>query len=700
MRLYLILSFSFLVSFGQNIQSPMDSLRTILNTKKTSYQERVEILNKLVVEGSYFRSNDCNREIYTISKKNKYLKGLGYYYQNEALKSLNYYDDVKADFFLNKASSCFKKPTDSNNYINSIYLKCFVYQLRGKRNYADQMAFKTINLYKNKPNSSNIARLYYYISMGNENSNKRSLKTKIYFINKALEIFVNNKNYTGILDCYKVIIKNNFSNQLYDNINKNLDLLNQTLSPSFKLSINYLIYVSQLKASIYAVNNQYNKSIKCLKKTEEILKRIPKNFKSRNDEYTLFNTYLFLAESYIELKKFNDAKKYISLLENFQLKNLYTTPLKNYVNAKFFLATKFYEKAFYFAAKFYEKAFYIEKINYTVFPVRDGLKLLSETEFALKKYKLAYEHQAAYSDKLEKQFKKDNKNQIAHYDALFQLDKKNLLINNSKLQNEKKEAELQKQKLFISALIISSLSLIIIFILTVLNFKNKQKSTRLIAVQNEELSSLNQLLQNSLNEKELLLKEIHHRVKNNLQLVMSLLNIQAADTNNTSIEEFLEKGRARISTIALIHQNLYLSESVSQIDFQNYLDNLTQQSKMSFGNENIEFEVEASQIKFDLDTAIPLGLIINELVTNSLKHAFPNDINGKIVIAIESKNENQYQISVSDNGIGMVKKAVSSTKSIGMELVHLLVMQLNGSIEKINTAGTYYIINFQTSKEY
>jgi two-component sensor histidine kinase len=700
MKLYLIICFSFFISFGQNIQSPTDSLKTILKTKKLSYQERVEILNKLAAEGGKFKSNFYNLQILNISKKYNYHKGLGYFFNNNALKAIsgkNYYfinesskNNILYDFrnaksSLQKAKGHFLKIKDYNNYIYSIYIESHILGNQGKINAASQLLYKNIEIFKNRPSCDNIAELYYYVSLLNfvQWGNLKHSRIIFYYNKKALELYKKNKNDYGILKCYQLYLCYGITNKLYNSVEKNLVLCNEDLSKKFKLSSFYL-------QSINEVNAILSDELKQFKKALEYNKIVEKHIKKTNFEGVMSN-YSEIALNYIHLKQYNNAKKYISLYEKQRIKH----------NSEDNLYMSYDLKAeFYFSIKDFKKAMYYRKLILNFYPDKSqsniiNKKSLAEIEFALRKYKQAYQHQNEYIDFVESQFDRYKKNQIAEFDALFQLDKKNQLINNSKLQNEKKEAELQKQKLFISALIISSLSLIIIFILTVLNFKNKQKSTRLIAVQNEELSSLNQLLQNSLNEKELLLKEIHHRVKNNLQLVMSLLNIQAADTNNTSIEEFLEKGRARISTIALIHQNLYLSESVSQIDFQNYLDNLTQQSKMSFGNENIEFEVEASQIKFDLDTAIPLGLIINELVTNSLKHAFPNDINGKIVIAIESKNENQYQISVSDNGIGMVKKAVSSTKSIGMELVHLLVMQLNGSIEKINTVGTHYFIKFQ-----
>ena len=223
----------------------------------------------------------------------------------------------------------------------------------------------------------------------------------------------------------------------------------------------------------------------------------------------------------------------------------------------------------------------------------------------------------------------------------------------------------------------------------------KKKSIRITKQKNEALALVNDLLTESNLEKEILLKEIHHRVKNNLQLVMSLLNIQAQDSQQTTIQEFLEKGRMRIATMSLIHQSLYQSDNFSNVNFQEYLENLVTNIKQTFEDHNVDVSVDTNGTTFDLDTAIPLGLIINELVCNALKHAFPKDLKGRISIAIEKKDGRSYELLIGDNGVGVVDKvAGKSHKSIGLELVSLLVMQLQGTLQQINQAGTHYSIQF------
>jgi two-component sensor histidine kinase len=150
--------------------------------------------------------------------------------------------------------------------------------------------------------------------------------------------------------------------------------------------------------------------------------------------------------------------------------------------------------------------------------------------------------------------------------------------------------------------------------------------------------------------------------------------------------------------MSLIHQNLYLSDNFSQIDFQTYLENLVANIKNTFNENKVAIAIDTHGNSFDLDTAIPLGLIINEIVCNALKHAFPKEMEGRIQIAIQKKEFNLFELQIGDNGVGTT--AIQKENSIGLELVSLLVMQLRGKIEKINQLGTNYNIQFHPSTEY
>ncbi|MFI5144011.1 MAG: PAS domain S-box protein [Ignavibacteria bacterium] len=204
-------------------------------------------------------------------------------------------------------------------------------------------------------------------------------------------------------------------------------------------------------------------------------------------------------------------------------------------------------------------------------------------------------------------------------------------------------------------------------------------------------------LKNSLKEKELMLREIHHRVKNNLQIISSLLKLQATYITDESSLEFFRISQDRVKSMALIHQQLYRSNDLSSINFGDYLRNLTTHLFQAYGvNEgNIRLSIEAKNIYIGIDSAIPCGLLINELISNSLKHAFPGNRRGKINVTMEIVEENKFSLIISDNGIGFPEDIdFRNTKSLGMQLVITLTDQIDGRIELIRENGTTFKITF------
>jgi two-component sensor histidine kinase len=214
----------------------------------------------------------------------------------------------------------------------------------------------------------------------------------------------------------------------------------------------------------------------------------------------------------------------------------------------------------------------------------------------------------------------------------------------------------------------------------------------LLKKNNIQLNSLNNTFQATLANKELQLKEIHHRIKNNLQLIVSLLNIEAGNNNEATIGDFLLKGQSRIHSISLIHQNLYETESSNSINLQNYIENIIQNLSYIYNSE-IDIEINTNETKLNVDAAIPVGLIITELVSNAFKHAFKDSKSGHIKIDIIKNTENKLELIVKDNGIGFPEKPISKF-TIGLELVHMMVLQLDGKLNRKNQQGTLYNIRF------
>ena len=202
----------------------------------------------------------------------------------------------------------------------------------------------------------------------------------------------------------------------------------------------------------------------------------------------------------------------------------------------------------------------------------------------------------------------------------------------------------------------------------------------------------------SLEEKELLLKEIHHRVKNNLQVISSLLSLQARQIQDEQAQEMFNNSQDRVMSMALIHEKLYRSDELARVNFTDYLRDLTDNLFQSYqiDSQRIQLQLEVENILLAIDEAIPCGLIINELILNSLKHAFPGGREGMIYIYLGQREEDdQYQLVVRDDGVGLPADLdLARVDTLGLKLVNILVMQLKGHIDVSSAPGAKFSISF------
>jgi PAS domain S-box-containing protein len=204
-------------------------------------------------------------------------------------------------------------------------------------------------------------------------------------------------------------------------------------------------------------------------------------------------------------------------------------------------------------------------------------------------------------------------------------------------------------------------------------------------------------LRSSLNEKEILLKEIHHRVKNNMQIISSLINLQSDYATDEATVEMFEDSKNRIRSMALIHEKLYMSKDISLIEFSKYIESLTSKLLEFYSSKSrlININLISDNITLDIDSAIPCGLIINELVSNSIKYAFPDGRDGNITIKMHKKDEN-YVLSVEDDGVGFPEEIdFMNPQTLGLQIVHTLTQQLGGGIELENNGFTRFKICFK-----
>ncbi len=207
-----------------------------------------------------------------------------------------------------------------------------------------------------------------------------------------------------------------------------------------------------------------------------------------------------------------------------------------------------------------------------------------------------------------------------------------------------------------------------------------------------------QQIKHSLEEKELMIKEIHHRVKNNLQIISSLLSLQSRNIKDPEMQKLFNMSRDRVQSMALIHQQLYKTDDMTKINFDEYMKTLAKQLLVSYegANKRIKINSSLNHISFGLDTAIPCGLIINELLSNSIKHGFNGSRSGEIDIEIKNIKDGKYMLSVADNGVGLPAEfKTQNGKGMGMQLVKALTNQLDGKINICNGKGTRFEIEFE-----
>ena len=280
-------------------------------------------------------------------------------------------------------------------------------------------------------------------------------------------------------------------------------------------------------------------------------------------------------------------------------------------------------------------------------------------------------------------------------------------------QKEKNERSLRENELQINLLdqdkkLIQKQNLQTIFIVILLigaillawsywSFKLKQKRNKQLAILNDDLESKNLLLDKRNAENELLLREIHHRVKNNLEVVSSLLALQSAQINDVNTKEAMTEGQNRVNSIGIVHQKLYQGTNLGAVEMKDYFLNLSESILDSFGAEQrIDLKLAMENLDLDIDTAVPLGLIVNELLTNTIKYAFPKGEKGTITIKLYKQENNILRLEVADNGVG--KSGITHGTGFGGQLVSLLTQQLNGTMTEESQNGTKLIFDFKLKK--
>ncbi len=310
-------------------------------------------------------------------------------------------------------------------------------------------------------------------------------------------------------------------------------------------------------------------------------------------------------------------------------------------------------------------------------------------------------HLKRYKTLNDSVFNINKEKQLSALQLQFDTDKKDKDIKLLQKQSELQNARIASDKA-IRYIFIGSLVVLIMFLALVYNrYRLKQRSNRRLESQQEEINAQNELLRKLLVEKEWLLKEIHHRVKNNLQIVISLLNTQSAYLDNEDALLAIQNSQHRMHAMSLIHQKLYQSDNMSSIDMSWYIHELAGYLKDSFDNtKRISYKLETERVELDVAQAVPLGLILNEAISNAIKYAFPNELKGQVLITLKKTGPEHYMLSIADNGVGLPEGFdIENTDSLGMNLMMGLAAQLDGTFNITSENGLTVSVVFHKNEQ-
>jgi two-component sensor histidine kinase len=301
----------------------------------------------------------------------------------------------------------------------------------------------------------------------------------------------------------------------------------------------------------------------------------------------------------------------------------------------------------------------------------------------------------AYKDSM---FNEKSNQQIAELQIKYATEKKEKDLQLKEKSNGllKKQAELQQSKILQANIIrnISFVSIAILLVIMAMVYRRYKINKRM----RTEINLKNATLEKLITEKEYLLKEVHHRVKNNLQVVMSLLNTQTHFLKDDTAIAAIKNSQHRIHSMSLIHKKLYQSENVVSINMEIYISELIEYFKEAFDiGQRIRFIAEIDEIELDTTQAVPLGLILNEAITNAIKHAFPVNSEGTITIILK-RSLNTIQLTISDDGIGMVNLE-NNTSSLGLKLIRGFSGELNAEPVFANNNGLVISLTFDCDKK-
>jgi len=552
-------------------------------------------------------------------------------------------------------------------------------------------AEQAINLAEKFHDNKSKAESYNHLGVAYNNMGD-SQKSMDYFL-KALDIMeqINDKN--GIANSYINLGQANF---YLDNFDKALEYFQKALK--IREEIGDKMDVSQsliLIGNVKGKTAKYNEALDCYFKALAIKKEI-------DDKNGISQIYNNLGIIYSKTGQMEKALEYWlkSLQIDRELGNKWEIANTAFNIAEYYLQIKEPEKAYPYMLESKEISEYLENKGL----IRDNFYNFSLYHELRGDYQKALKYQRDYSELTRSLFSEEFSEKVAEMQIKYETEKKEKENQAYKLRLEKAHTE----RVGLSLGIV--IALLIAFIIYY-RYRIKKRTTLLLQdlvaertheLQQKitELKKKEQQIQKDLNERGVLLQEIHHRVKNNMQIIKSLINLQARQVKGKTIVNVFDECIHRIHSMALVHEQLYKSRDFANISFKEYAEKIAEELLRTYNiGENISLDLKIDDIYFGIDTAIPCGLILNEMFTNALKHAFPDRKKGRIRISLKLLKDKSYEFIFQDNGIGIPDNIdFDKTESLGLQLIKILTEQIDGTVAMTRRNGTIYKIVFKGLK--
>ena len=535
-----------------------------------------------------------------------------------------------------QALELFLQLEDDDGIIACYTNLAIIYSNQGKNNLALEHYQKSSNYFRSNPEDSLYDWLSYHYNVG--------------------VVYIDLELYEDALRSYEQVLKiaeNNTDYSRYENgayLNMATIYLNTQNYDTARLTIQTIIDAGKTRGDQSLLGSGYFQMGHLeydLKNYPEAIENLEKSAaieEARGSQRELARTYIKLTQAYLARYRESENASDLELARGF---NLQAIELTKDIGADPILAT--------------------------------GYQLQSDIAVAQNDFRTAFEASQNYHMLNDSLQSAEKLKQFSEMKERFESEQKQNIIDLQEAQLSQKDLLLARQSLMRNVLILGLLFVVIIGAVI-------YRSERIKTKKNRQIESL--------------LREIHHRVKNNLQVISSLLNMQSRGLEEEGVLEAIKEGQSRVKAMSLIHQKLYQTEQVSEIDFELYTKELLDQLGSLYKKNGLEVHNEVNaRVKLDIDTAIPLGLMLNELISNAYKYAFEGMEKGKIAIDLKRISDSQLELQVSDTGNGLPPEIdLQKAKSMGLKLVNILTKQLKGQLTYSSEQGARFLIRFSDLK--